>query len=641
MTMKPTAEQAAITRQRLSAPGVSIRCEAGPGTGKTAQFDMTARAEKVRAIYIVFNKTVQREAERRLPGHVKPVTGHGLAYGQMKMAEQASRLSTPLFGSDIAALLHLPALDNRRASQWGQWVLNTIQEFTYSDDAAISLAHLPDLPKRCLPYGPQVVEWAQQIWKLKVDRASDVPLAHDDYLKMWALRGGTIPSEFGVIYQDEGQDTNLALWGPIVRSRLPILLVGDNYQEINQWRRSRNVMRSVDWPMFHLSQSWRFGQETAEVANCIRAEHSQPPTVPLRGNPLIETHHGTLRRDAGPFAVLARTKAALFEQAIMGNDRLHVVGGVDDILKLLVGGWDLYRGQQPQNVPALQRFRSWEDLVQEIVEGGGGPELKLLERLVKEHKAKIPDLANNLKERAGYPEEGADRILGTAHATKGREFGRVMLCDDFKTLDELHEVDLNGRPKYTVEERDAEINLLHVAVTRGRYEVELNEAVRSCVRNRQTPEGAPAPEIHSASAPVPAAADCVMIPRTDLADALRSLGAKRAQSGGSLRTELISDEASATFLVRLGCAMEVAASRTMWGSWFLSSDQGRLVVSQDPPAPGIRHYRFEQRDDHLEVHECAEGIGLTIKSVTARSPSPAVAANDGVGPSPGGRVRPA
>jgi superfamily I DNA/RNA helicase len=78
----------------------------------------------------------------------------------------------------------------------------------------------------------------------------------------------------------------------------------------------------------------------------------------------------------------------------------------------------------------------------------------------------------------------AERVLSTAHKAKGLEWPRVRLADDFPRLEELNALDQDGLLYLTPEERDQELNLLYVAVTRARQQLELNEAVRSCLAPR-------------------------------------------------------------------------------------------------------------------------------------------------------------
>ena len=88
----------------------------------------------------------------------------------------------------------------------------------------------------------------------------------------------------------------------------------------------------------------------------------------------------------------------------------------------------------------------------------------------------------DLRRRAVPHPAAADRVLSTAHKAKGLEWPRVRLGADFPGLEELHAAaDRDGVPQLTPEERDQELNLLYVAVTRARQQLEPNEAVRSCL----------------------------------------------------------------------------------------------------------------------------------------------------------------
>ena len=87
----------------------------------------------------------------------------------------------------------------------------------------------------------------------------------------------------------------------------------------------------------------------------------------------------------------------------------------------------------------------------------------------------------DLRRRAVPHPAAAERVLSTAHKAKGLEWPRVRLADDFPRLEELHAVDGDGLPYLTPEERDQELNLLYVAVTRAWQQLEVNEAVRSCI----------------------------------------------------------------------------------------------------------------------------------------------------------------
>ncbi len=225
-------------------------------------------------------------------------------------------------------------------------------------------------------------------------------------------------------------------------------------------------MRAIAAPQRHLSRSWRFGEDLACLARAILAHTSEPPALALRGDPGIATLLGPVRP---PCTVLCRTNAGLFEAAIRGRDRIH-----------LLGGWQLYQGQPVPDLPSLARFRSWDELLEEAGEARD-PELRFLVQIIVHYGRSLPGLVADLRRRAVPHPAAADRVLATAHKAKGLEWPRVRLADDFPSLEELDAADRDGLPYLTPEERDQELHLLYVAVTRARQQLEPNDAVRSCL----------------------------------------------------------------------------------------------------------------------------------------------------------------
>jgi UvrD-like helicase C-terminal domain len=194
-------------------------------------------------------------------------------------------------------------------------------------------------------------------------------------------------------------------------------------------------------------------------------------------DPGIATTLGPVRP---PCAELCRTNAGLFEAAVRDRDRIHVVGGLEPLARLVLGGWRLYLGEPAPEVPALARFRGWDELLEEAEEGRD-PELRFLVRVVAQYGRALPGLVADLRRRAAAQPEAADRVLATAHKAKGLEWPEVRLADDFPTLAELDAADPDGVPWLTPEERDQELHLLYVAATRARRRLEPNGAVGSCL----------------------------------------------------------------------------------------------------------------------------------------------------------------
>ena len=156
------------------------------------------------------------------------------------------------------------------------------------------------------------------------------------------------------------------------------------------------------------------------------------------------------------------------------------MGGLEPLARLVLGGWGLYLGEPAPEVPALARFRGWDELLEEAEEGRD-PELRFLVRVVAQYGRALPGLVADLRRRAVPQPEAADRVLATAHKAKGLEWPEVRLAPDFPSLPELDAADPDGVPRLTAGERDQELHLLYVAATRARRRLEPNQAVRSCL----------------------------------------------------------------------------------------------------------------------------------------------------------------
>src|SRR4051794_37221820 len=474
--LQPSPEQQAVIAARQADPAGSLRVLAFAGAGKTTALKLLAEADPSPALYLAYNKAAHLQAKARFPPHVACRTVNSLAYRATRMFEQRHPLERRLAPPEAAETLAIPALDGLRPAFWAYCAIVTVRAFTHGAARGIDAGHLPALP-RGADRAEAVLAWARRLWADMRDPKSAVPLEHDAYLKLWHLRGARLPPGAAVLYLDEAQDANPVTLAVLEAQRRPTVWVGDPWQSVYRFRGSVNAMRMIAAPQRHLSRSWRFGEGLAGVARAILARTGEPPAVPLRGDPGIATTLGPVRP---PCAALCRTNAGLFEAAVRGHDRIHVVGGLEPLTRLVLGGWSLYLGEPAPEVPALARFRGWEELLEEAEEGRD-PELRFLVRVVAQHGRALPGLVADLRRRAVPHPEAADRVLATAHKAKGLEWPEVRLAPDFPSLDELDATDADGVPRLAAEERDQELHLLYVAATRARRRLEPNDAVRSCL----------------------------------------------------------------------------------------------------------------------------------------------------------------
>ncbi len=155
-------------------------------------------------------------------------------------------------------------------------VKGTVQRFCQSDAARCrrgSMFRIGGAP----PLSPggafadthrAVAALAERLWERMADPRESVPLGHDGYLKLWALSNPMIPADF--ILLDEAQDSNGVVIGLLSRQPAQVVLVGDRYQQIYEWRGAVNAMdRMKTKHHADLTQSFRFGPAIADAASRV------------------------------------------------------------------------------------------------------------------------------------------------------------------------------------------------------------------------------------------------------------------------------------------------------------------------------------------------------------------------------------
>lgn len=474
--MDPTSEQQAALD--LFATGDSLAIEAGAGTGKTSTLELVARSTQTSGAYVAFNKAIVQEAERRMPMNVASRTAHSLAFGQVGKAF-AHRLRQPRMKShELADVLGIfssimVTYDGKqkalRPGYLASHVMRAVQLFCNSDDDRPTRKHFPyidgiDPPKdgrrsyennRAL--AAELEHALAVAWADLTRPEGRLPFRHDHYLKLWERSDPRIPGEF--VMFDEAQDASPVMLSAVrQQADAQVVFVGDSQQAIYEWRGAVNALGNVDADHRRfLTQSFRFGDAIAEVANVILDRLDAD--LRLVGTPSIGSSVAAI--DGLPSAVLCRTNACAMETLLNFQARdvkAHLVGGGAEIVAFAKAAQDLMDGKRTYH-PELACFESWEEVREYVVADPQGDDLRLLVRMVEEYGvAIIMDAVNGM-----MAEDAADVVVSTAHKAKGREWPTVRLGPDFP--------DVSQR-----ENPEAELRLLYVAATRARDVLD----VRAC-----------------------------------------------------------------------------------------------------------------------------------------------------------------
>lgn len=440
--------------------------DAFAGCAKTSTSIGYAEARpRDRILYLCLNTANAEEARTRfshLP-NVSALTTHSVAWRAMGVkATKVAKSWKPMVLMDQ---LGIPRPGDARVA------MHILKAFFSSDEREITERHAEqaafdlNLSEDFVRTG---LVFARQAWARMSDPSDPLQMPHDAYLKMFALSAPQLPYD-GIIF-DEAQDANPVTLQILQAQPRPWLLaIGDRHQSIYQFRGSINAMErlSADAAMLHLSQTWRFGQQTADLANTVLRE-LKGETVPIRGM-------GT----DGPWnpdrmALLARTNATLFKIAAeRAGEGCHWVGGAKNYrLDLVLDAYHLFAGERDKvRDPLIQRkFASWDDYVRYGDESGDA-EVGILTKVIEQFTHETPRLIDDILRNEVRRSEDAAITLTTAHKSKGLEWPCVQIGDDFKVLEEAESF-LRGDSNRAFPEGD--VNLLYVAMTRAQSRVKLN-----------------------------------------------------------------------------------------------------------------------------------------------------------------------
>jgi len=453
--------------------GRSFKIEAGPGTGKT--FTLTDIAnEKAKenpnasGLYLAFNSDIVKEARLKMPSIVKSKTGNGLAFDTVGK-DFGDRINQRISGRLVADYLKISQCYYGQLEitpfAMGGIALDTVARYCQSSDTFLNKDHIPwnRIPINDDSIKEKVIEhaiyYATKLWNCMSDRTGSFPSTHDIYLKLWALDRPRLGFDF--ILFDEAQDANSVILEVLLKQKqLQLIVVGNEHQAIYEWRGAVNAMAQVNFGLeAHLTQSFRFGEPIAHVANQILKNFKNTLGM-LKGFEGIDSQIAFCEK---PDAIISRTNSVLvgklMEQLSM-NRRVGLAKGAGPIKSLLSGIDDLKENRQTQ-IKELSLFRSYKELV-EYSETPSGGDLKSL--ITQVDRYGIKTLLNALSRVGavgnGQPKDDFDVILTTAHKSKGLEWKNVVLTDDF-----LHP----GSPNFT----STDANLLFVASTRAQETLDI------------------------------------------------------------------------------------------------------------------------------------------------------------------------
>jgi hypothetical protein len=460
----PTGEQQAVLE--AFGAGGDLVVQAGAGTGKTTTLRMVAESTGRRGIYVAYNKAIALDARAKFPRNVACSTAHALAFRavgyryqhRLDAPRQTARQSAEILG--LTAPLHLGSdVAPLAPQQLARIVLGTVARFCRTADQSVDTHHVPrtngyDAPGVHEALARQIAPLATKAWEDLAAVGGRLRFVHDHYLKMWQLSGLRLAADFVLL--DEAQDADPVIAHVVgAQTHTQRIAVGDSAQAIYEWRGAIDAMRTWPGARLTLSQSFRFGEPIAQVANTWLDVLSAP--LRLRGFTGITSR---LQELPAARAVLCRTNAGAMDQvmdALADGRHPALVGGGKAIRALAEAALDLKAGRATSH-PELFAFASWGEVQDYVEHDQSGDDLKTLVKLIEAYgPPAIIAAADRLTD-----ETHAELIVSTAHKAKGREWPTVRIGDDFPQPKTAK--DGTPGPIPPVDAR-----LAYVAVTRARH----------------------------------------------------------------------------------------------------------------------------------------------------------------------------
>ncbi|SEW55858.1 UvrD-helicase domain-containing protein [Chitinophaga arvensicola] len=467
-----------------------IKINAVAGSGKTTTIIEYAKTRPAhsRILYLAFNKSVKLDAARKFKAcglsNVKVETAHSLAYKKIIFRDGYTVNPHGYKTHEIADLLEIAG----RGEKHGKYIIANhinkfISYFCNSNEPNIySLDYLDVVTdSKARAFVKTCYEYIQNQAADFIQKMEDgvIPVTHDFYLKKFQLEHPRLPYDY--ILFDEGQDASAAMLDVFLRQRATKVIVGDTHQQIYGWRYAVNSLEKTDFRQFHLSTSFRFGQDIAALAE----EVLKYKTHFTAYEPIAITGKGKEEK-VKTIAVIARTNLGLLLRAIEyiidRDDIKHVYfeGNLNsyayaddgtslyDVLNLFNKKHHLIRDSLVKQMTDIADLEEYIEHTEDI-------QLATMLEIVKEHGNDIPGIIRKIKSKhvANEEKDKAQVIFSTVHRCKGMEYDHIILVDDFITEERLKKNIKEHGEKVNTQKLNEEVNLLYVAVTRTRNIIQI------------------------------------------------------------------------------------------------------------------------------------------------------------------------
>lgn len=535
--MKATGEQLAI--KEAAEKGLSFKVLAYAGSGKTKTMlaacrvisaNNTKNGKDGKGLFLAFNRAIADEAAmnlRKFSINAEAKTWHKLAISSIQHQFNSKLNNLSNANKDLIALMDslgtIPSLNikiernekdiklkkqtnyvSARALKY--MICAAIEDYCSSADTEIKTIHFensrPDWIEPLYFHREIVQKYllpiAKKAWEAICDPDNQkFQLTFGHALKIYQLSRPDLSCLYSYLIVDEAQDTDrvaLEIINSQDMNKIQIIVVGDSFQQIYQWRGAQDALRNISIPLeFYLTKSFRFGTELADFATSILKLHFTNKAIsPIIGNETIKTSITQCKNKYHNYdelnAIITRTNSGAFEVLMkLKEDFPHLNISLNIDLRSInkfVDAYERLSTFKPQHSDSpLAIFSSIGELEEYLDHANLDSEISTPYNLIKLFGLlKIKNTLSQIKNHT----YSSCLCITTAHKSKGLEYDNVLIYNDFndfifksKNTDKVNKDDMQYifQPK-----TDEEARLFYVAVTRAKKKLIL-ENLHSYINN--------------------------------------------------------------------------------------------------------------------------------------------------------------
>ena len=476
--------------------GENVKGEAFAGTGKSSSLRAIEKYHKnKKGLYLCFNKTLERDARKLFKGNnVHISTAHSIALNSFNKEQMANVIDRTSLKWNYKKILEHSGLEKEERyidllSIKTHWTLliEIVEVFLSTASEKIKDIHLTEKYKERINklvedghiFDNEVesinnitLNAVNNIASQMVNMDGECPTTHDAYLKAWQLSNPQLNYDY--VMFDEVQDASPVLLSVVLKQKCQQIFVGDRYQSIYQFRGSVNAMEIIPYETFPLSQSFRYGQEIADLANTILNHHNEDINIKGNGN-VSSVVNAKEYQGTDKLLVITHTNKGLLEALITSFETNVPTKCIGDKIKFTLNNLNSLFSLHNHGKGELSAHSKFSSLPELISNKSINAETRYLAELILNDEKRAALLGRAIEWSIYMTDSDAHIQIVTAHGSKGLEFDTVMLSDDFfETVNSFG----NGKPL-----SEQELYLMYVAVTRAKKTLVLADELYSALKS--------------------------------------------------------------------------------------------------------------------------------------------------------------